>query len=354
MNFSALDIRAQAKLHFSRGLSARLIQNELKKDCVDPLPHRATIYRWCQQFRSGDLSPENRSKPGPSKSATDERHVARVKAVVEKDRRLLLREIAEKVKISVMSVWRILHLILGLSLRCARWIPKLLTPAQMKYRVQASQENLNLLSMDKDFFLGQIVDGDESYLHHYEAETKRQSSQWLQPGSQPPLKAIRKTSSAKIMMLIFWDRMGVLLTEFFYKGKTLTGQSYAKILEKLKAAYIKKRGQDRWDDGVFLLHDNAPCHTSKVVKQKLHDTGFIELYHPPYSPDLAPSDYFLFPKLKKYMRGRKYSSDEQVKKSVISWLGHRGPAFYSRGIEALENRWKKCVKNKENYIEKMD
>jgi len=145
-----------------------------------------------------------------------------------------------------------------------------------------------------------------------------------------------------------------MFTEFFYKGATLNGQAYAVILGKLKVAYIKKRGHDMWEHGVFLLHDNAPCHTSKVAKQKLHEIGFIQLYHPSYSPDLAPSDYFLFPKLKNYMRGRKYNPDEQVKKSTISWLARRGPAFFSEGISALENRWRKCVKVKGQYVEKID
>lgn len=353
MFFSVQDIRAQVKRLFSNGLSITLIRSELKKDGIDPLPSRPTISRWCQRFKSGDPSLENRPRPGQPKSVTDETHVAKVKAVVEKDRRLLLREISEKARISVSSVWRILHFHLGLSLCSARWIPKVLTPEQKKFRVQASQENLNLLSMDKEFFLGQIVTGDETYLHRYEAETKRQSSQWLTAGAQPPLKAIRKTSSAKIMMVVFWDRMGVLLTEFYYKGATLTGQAYANTIGRLKKAYIEKRGQNKWDDGVFLLHDNAPCHTSKIAKEKIRSTGFIELYHPPYSPDLAPSDYFLFPKLKNYMRGRKYNSDEQVRKSAIGWLGHRDPSFFSRGISALEARWNKCVRVKGEYIEKI-
>ncbi len=79
------------KLHFSKGLSANLIKKELKKDGVDQLPDRSTIARWCQRFRNGEQTIENRPKPGRPLSVTDERHVANVKAPVENDIRLLLR-----------------------------------------------------------------------------------------------------------------------------------------------------------------------------------------------------------------------------------------------------------------------
>src|SRR5258705_3368092 len=63
---------------------------------------------------------------------------------------------------------------------------------------------------------------------------------------------------------------------------------------------------------VHLLHDNAPVHTAAISKSAVRDCGLQELDHPPYSPDLAPSDYYLFSKLKKDLRGRKFHSDEDL------------------------------------------
>jgi histone-lysine N-methyltransferase SETMAR len=83
---------------------------------------------------------------------------------------------------------------------------------------------------------------------------------------------------------------------YFKKGATLTGKLYCKLLAKLKSAIIRKGG-DMWEDRVFLLHDNAPSHTSNIAQAAISDFGFTQLTHPPYSPDLAPSDYFLFNKL---------------------------------------------------------
>jgi [histone H3]-lysine36 N-dimethyltransferase SETMAR len=253
--------------------------------------------------------------------------------------------------VSFRYTWRIIRVCLGLVIRCARWVPKLLTPLQKKSRKSASKENLWLHSQDPDFFFNQIVTGDETYIHHFEPETKRQSMQWLPVGSQAPIKAIKKISSKKVMALVFWDRAGVLLIRYFRKGSTMTGLVYAKILGELKKAIQKKRG-DMWDDGVFLLHDNASSHTSRVSQTAISELGFIQLTHPPYSPDLAPSDYFLFPKLKDFLRKRTFTNDLDLEKSTKQWLLHQPPSFYEKGISALQHRWEKCILIGGDYVEK--
>jgi len=62
--------------------------------------------------------------------------------------------------------------------------------------------------------------------------------------------------------------------------------------------------------GVRLLHDKAPVHTAAVAKAGVKECGFEEIEHPPYSPDLAPSGYHLFSKLKKDLRGKKFYDGE--------------------------------------------
>jgi hypothetical protein len=96
-------------------------------------------------------------------------------------------------------------------------------------RKTACWENLYLKSLDSELFLNHVT-GDETYLHHYEPETKQRVSQmWLPTGSQAPIKAIRHLSNKKVMCAVFWDRAGVLLVIFFRKGTTMTGQICAKI-----------------------------------------------------------------------------------------------------------------------------
>ena len=74
--------------------------------------------------------------------------------------------------------------------------------------------------------------------------------------------------------------------------------------------------------------------------------------HPAYSPDLAPSDYFLFPNLKKDIRGRHFRSNKEVVVAVEEWVRDKDPGFFSSGLMALEHHWSKCIIQKGNYIEK--
>jgi histone-lysine N-methyltransferase SETMAR len=70
------------------------------------------------------------------------------------------------------------------------------------------------------------------------------------------------------------------------------------------------------DQKIMLLYDNCTVHKARHIREVIDECGFVEMEHPPYSPDLVPSDYYLFPKLKKYLRGRRFSSDEYLKKAV--------------------------------------
>ena len=65
--------------------------------------------------------------------------------------------------------------------------------------------------------------------------------------------------------------------------------------------------------------------------------------HPAYSPDLAPSDFFLFPNLKKDIRGLHFQSDEEVVMAVEEWVNGKDPDFFSSRLMALEHRWSKCI-----------
>ena len=74
--------------------------------------------------------------------------------------------------------------------------------------------------------------------------------------------------------------------------------------------------------------------------------------HPPYSPDLAPSDYHLFPNLKKHLRGQRFSTDDELKSATDEWLKGQSELFYFTGIEKLRDRYKLCIDKGGDYVEK--
>ena len=82
--------------------------------------------------------------------------------------------------------------------------------------------------------------------------------------------------------------------------------------------------------------------------------GYELIPHPAYLPDLAPSDFFLFPNLKKDIRGLHFRSDEEVVTAVEECVNGKDPDFFSSGLTALEHRWSKCIKLEGNYIKKKE
>jgi len=99
------------------------------------------------------------------------------------------------------------------------------------------------------------------------------------------------------------------------------------------------------------LHENAPAQRALATQKKLAYLGFQCLDHPPYSPDLAPSDYHLFPELKKQWKGRHFSSDAEVIAAAKTWLDGQASDFFLSGLRKLEKRAKKCIELHGEYVE---
>lgn len=81
------------------------------------------------------------------------------------------------------------------------------------------------------------------------------------------------------------------------------------------------------------------------------ELGWELLPHPPYSPDLAPSDFHLFAELKKPMRGKRYDSLKEVKKDLKKWIDSTPKQFFETGLRQLVSRWQKCLELRGNYVE---
>jgi len=99
------------------------------------------------------------------------------------------------------------------------------------------------------------------------------------------------------------------------------------------------------------LHNNAPAYRALATHKKLPYLGFQCLDHPPYSPDLALSDYHLFPELKKQLKGRHFSSDAEVIAAAETWLDRQHSEFFWNGLHKLEQWAKKCIELRGEYVE---
>ena len=129
------------------------------------------------------------------------------------DRRIKVTEIAEEIHISRERIEEILHHELGLSKRCARWVPRLLTREQKEFRAQCSISLVHMFDEDPEGFRFRYVSGDETWIFCYDPELKRASMQWLPIGGRGPVKALKSKSKMKQMMTLFFDFNGPLLID---------------------------------------------------------------------------------------------------------------------------------------------
>jgi len=107
--------------------------------------------------------------------------------------------------------------------------------------------------------------------------------------------------SWKFLASIFCDQDSILLIDYLPKGQTINAEHYSFLLVQLKDI-LKEKRRGKFTKFVWFFHDNAPAHRARATQTKLACLVFQCLDHPPYSPYLAPSDYHLFPGLKKKLK----------------------------------------------------
>ena len=120
-------------------------------------------------------------------------------------------------------------------------------------------------------------------------------------------------------------------------GTSITGEYYANVVKQLRVA-IKEIRRGKLAAGGLLLHDNAPVHKPRVAQAAISECKFEQLNHPPYSPDLAPSDYYLFRNLKSHLRGTRFRDDDKLKAATGAWFEDQIDDFYFKGIDCYKEK----------------
>ena len=167
---------------------------------------------------------------------------------------------------------------------------RLLTPDQKQQRVDDSERCLELFKRGKKDFLRRYVTMDGTWIHHYTSETKRLSAEWTAAGESRSKRPKVQKWAGKFMASVFWDAHGILFIDYLEKGKTINSDYYMALVDR-SSADIKKKQPHMQKKKVLFHQNNTPCHKSMKNMVKLNELSFELLPRPPYSPDLAPSDF---------------------------------------------------------------
>ncbi len=260
-----------------------------------------------------------------------------------------MRQIAAQVDILTGSAHQILTDDLQLSKKAPKFIPRILTDEQKQMHVCLCQENLR--QFDNPLFLWNIITGDESWFSVLEPEQKQHSLQLVPKGVRPK-KALRSRQARKTLMEVFFDDQGVVHLEFLPPKMTVTSNVYMGILARLREAIRCKRPV-LWKDSSFrILHDNAPGHKAAHTATAMIETDMREVSHPPYSPNLAPADFWFFPYLKSQIRGRIFASIPELQDELVRLISQMPRSLFHQAIhQQLPEHWRKCITAKGDYFE---
>ena len=188
---------------------------------------------------------------------------------------------------------------------------------------------------------------DESWIYWYDQETKWQSYQWKHAGSPRPKKARQSKSTHKLLMIPFFHSIGMIYMHWVPTGQTVNKEYYAEVLREFREIFLGKRPQV-FKSGQWHFHqDNAPVHNSILVTDYLTKMGIKTVPQPSYSPDFAPCDFWLFPKL----RGCRYETIEEIKEAVTKVIDTLTQEDFHGTFEKLLERYNKCIAARGDYFE---
>jgi len=122
------------------------------------------------------------------------------------------------------------------------------------------------------------------------------------------------------MLLIFFDIRGIVHYKFVPTGQTVNQVYYLEVLGRLCEKVRRKQPELFADNSWILHHNNAPTHMALSVMEFLETKQITVPERPAYSPDLAPSDFFLFTKIKEILKGRHFDDIDDIRSSTTAAL----------------------------------
>ena len=154
-----------------------------------------------------------------------------------------------------------------------------------------------------------------------------------------------------MLYVIFFDSKGPVLQIPVPKGSSITGKFYTESVLTQFVDFHQIRRPHTCIRGIKLLHDNATAHKSATVHEYLKKSGLDVLDYPPYSPDLSPCDFWLFPRLKEMLAGHRFESHCGIGSAVYQCLQHIPKKDYRAAFQKWVDWSKMCVGADGAYFE---
>ncbi|UYV69227.1 hypothetical protein LAZ67_6002893 [Cordylochernes scorpioides] len=222
-----------------------------------------------------------------------------LEALLDEDSSQTQEELAETLGMTQQAISNHIK-VMGMVQKQGNWVPYELKPGNIERRICTCE--LLLKRQNRKGFFASNRDGGRKWIH-YDNPKRRKS--WGKPGHASTSTAKPNIHGKNLMLCIWWDQLG---------------------------------------------HDNTWPHVAKVVKETLEALQWDVLPHPPYSPDIAPSDYHMFRSMTHGLAEQHFTSYEEAKNWVDVWIASKDK-FFRHGLRMLPERWEKVVAKDGKYFE---
>ena len=284
-----------------------------------------TAQKWFSRFAVGNFELSDYPRSGRPVQLEEKQ----LNDLIHEDPRQTTREPAQKMGCSHDTIARHLHS-LGKVQKLGAWVPHVLDENHKLQRASISASLLTrhqATSGHKERFLYRIVAGDEKWCLYVNLKKRKE---WLSPNKLATPRTKPELHPRKAMICVWWDCEGVIHYEMLEKNQTVNAELYIQQMWRLKEAIQRKR-PNLMRHGVLLQHDNARPHISKLTKAAIQEIGWEILPHPPYSPDLAPTDFHLFRSLSNNLRDVSFNDNEELKMWLDNFLAP-SPVIFTTAV----------------------
>lgn len=291
------------------------------------------VQKHTKELREGKFSIFDKERSGrPEITELD----ARISQIMEDEPYIKTSELAKMCAVNKETIKHILRDHLHMIKVNFKWIPHQLTDSLRRRRVETAKEMLQVLENRSPQFLRKVYTEDETWIYF----DNPRRSMWVLNGDQIPTCPKQTIASKKVMIAVTWSPAGILSITPLRHDQTFDRDFFLHTVIDDLFTVLKPRGK--------ILHcDNARPH---LIDDELAEMGVKRLPHPPYSPDLAPSDFFLFGYLKFKLEGKTFHKEDEVLGEVARILHSIPKCEFQAAYDEWINRLHMCIERDGEYI----
>ena len=338
MSVSLFTLRSCLLYEFKLGTSATEAARKIGVAFGVGVISERVAQNWFRRFRYGDESLEDAPRSGRPIVVDD----SILREAIELDPGQTCQQLADKFCVDEETIRLHLHQI-GKVWRPCKWVPHALTERQKQLRFDIC--TMLLQRHHENPFLDHLITCDEKWIMH---ENTRLGHHWITPG-EPPKKIPKPTlHPKKTMLCVWWSVFGIVHYEYLPSKVTITSQIYCEQLQRVREKIEKEH--PALVGSVVFLHDNARPHAASATKMLLESFGWEVVPHPPYSPDISPTDFHLFLSMDSQLKNREFRDVGSVDSAMREFFGSKSEEFFRDGIYKLVTRWEKVIQKEESIL----